>query len=1065
MGSIKKAESANTRVLAKGFSLEGFEVLPGWERREGSILTMTRAISARINQNFDGWPSEELKKSYKTFLGKPIFVNHANDDPTKARGRVIAARYVESDSDRYIEVVQEVYADKFPKLAKELLEGGLDSVSMGCEAAKSKCSYCGNVATGLDNMCDHVLYHKGNTLQRVGVNGEVEDVLVYEECRDLHFFELSYVFDPADETAVVSNVITAGKKSGYGETIKPPNVDTLRNEEEESKDYLIQAPEDFQRPDLDPSRYNEDFKHPEDRGQMQPTSRHKNAFDARNIDWDWNSPYSEGQFDMNDENGRPIGHAFLWDDGSWAISRSGHADPEEVLDALDSWDSDGILWDFDPDGGGQDAVERSAIGIMRRHSNNLKRAALRKKTEMNSNFEDDKFRASRKRRKRRADNNQGVSDGNEAISETPAEEEAVVGEENVDMTDNVKSSRQKRLERARRRARRRHAEETNQEVAAPDEREDLEEAPVETQPKDARRHRASDDEEGIVADEFPMDELEDETEEVDVEKGDVVEVEGEGKGVVLGETDEDDVLLVALETGEVVEAEEDALEPTGEKVEASRRRRQSRRRKARRRVAEQDPRLKALYDELEITEEQSPLYITESPTSPGSYDVRLKQTDPMDEMLYDEAVSWDEAVDSVIDKAPDEVLDAYGWLDDLKPQFEPAKPPRQARRRKKASTMFDVWTDGSIVEVTDGPTTLIQHEFGSEEEAKQFAERFQTGDYDDLEGLDPYSDNFEDFESEDLVRQIMSSKKPLARRRKARQRRTFSNQTDGFQSWFSREYPAEDFDDYDDESQEGFIQEYLTSKTSRRRRRTSGHEWYDNGPESFYMTPEDARGETPRSPSGYVLENTDGTFEWGATDEFGRDLGEGNSGTTNTREESQRAVEEYLKNHASRRRKARRRRANDTNLDAAEPDARRSVEAPIDTSDEEAESSQFDKNDFGNNAGDDVAKPDLSTDQNWAPGEGKTASEIEGLRCAELMAEVGIAEYDDRWKIASQLSKKPRAIVQDRIETLSRVAKVQSVKKSRTARRASRSVQNITSAPTLRREAATEGVSDFLLYD
>ena len=187
---------------------------PDWKPQPGMLYTQVRAISARINQNFDAWPSEELKKSYRTFLGKPVFINHNNDDPSRARGKVIAARYVEAGDDKYIEVIQEIDAERFPKLAKEIREGGLDSVSMGVEAGLTKCSYCGNKATDEPEFCEHVKYHKGDRLPRKNTKtGKTEDVLVFEHCYKLGFFELSMVFDPADETAVVSRVIAAGKQN------------------------------------------------------------------------------------------------------------------------------------------------------------------------------------------------------------------------------------------------------------------------------------------------------------------------------------------------------------------------------------------------------------------------------------------------------------------------------------------------------------------------------------------------------------------------------------------------------------------------------------------------------------------------------------------------------------------------------------------------------------------------------------------------------------------------------------------------------------------------------------
>jgi hypothetical protein len=192
----------------RGGAADNAAVVPGFTIEPGMIYTQVRAISARINQNYDAWPSGELKKSYKTFLGKPVFVNHANFDPEKARGRVVAARYVESGNDKYVEVIQEIDAQRFPKLAKEIHEGGLDSVSMGVEAGFTKCSICDNRATDMTDMCDHIKFHKGEFMRHAKTG---EDTMVYENCYKLGFFELSYVFDPADETAVVSRVVVASR--------------------------------------------------------------------------------------------------------------------------------------------------------------------------------------------------------------------------------------------------------------------------------------------------------------------------------------------------------------------------------------------------------------------------------------------------------------------------------------------------------------------------------------------------------------------------------------------------------------------------------------------------------------------------------------------------------------------------------------------------------------------------------------------------------------------------------------------------------------------------------------
>lgn len=200
------SEEAAVRQMVGAYHFSSNAVIaPGFKFEPGYVYTQVRAISARINQNYDGWPSGELKKAYKTFLGKPIFVNHQNFDPKLARGKVVAARYVEAGDDKYVETVMQIDAMRFPKLAKEIKEGGLDSVSMGVEAGFTICSVCNNKAVDTPDFCDHVRFHKGTKFR----TASGEETLVYEKCYRLGFFELSYVFDPADETAVVSRVISA----------------------------------------------------------------------------------------------------------------------------------------------------------------------------------------------------------------------------------------------------------------------------------------------------------------------------------------------------------------------------------------------------------------------------------------------------------------------------------------------------------------------------------------------------------------------------------------------------------------------------------------------------------------------------------------------------------------------------------------------------------------------------------------------------------------------------------------------------------------------------------------
>jgi hypothetical protein len=214
------------------FASIGEDNEPDYRLQDGYIYTKVRAISSRVNKNHDGWPSEELGKAYSTFVGKPIFVDHNNSDPSRARGVVIDARlHVEEDLQKasaldpyysaapdnhkpptWIELLLETDARQFPRLAKAIISGDIDSVSMGANVERTQCNICDNWATSTEEYCDHV-HSKGAEFDFVSSTGERQSRRSYEDCYDIGFFEISYVFDPADETALVLDKISKTAKS------------------------------------------------------------------------------------------------------------------------------------------------------------------------------------------------------------------------------------------------------------------------------------------------------------------------------------------------------------------------------------------------------------------------------------------------------------------------------------------------------------------------------------------------------------------------------------------------------------------------------------------------------------------------------------------------------------------------------------------------------------------------------------------------------------------------------------------------------------------------------------
>jgi hypothetical protein len=193
---------------AGGISRVAHRVAFHYDPRPGYLYVRSRMISSRTNDNHDTFPADEIEKGYKTFLGKPVFVNHNNANHRRARGVIVAValhrdKTRDGRADTWVEGLMEVDAVKFPKLARAILEGKVNRTSMGVDVDWSTCSACGNKATSPAEYCKHLPALKGRKIrQRNKKTGKVEERLIHEICAGLSFFENSLlVEDPADPTA------------------------------------------------------------------------------------------------------------------------------------------------------------------------------------------------------------------------------------------------------------------------------------------------------------------------------------------------------------------------------------------------------------------------------------------------------------------------------------------------------------------------------------------------------------------------------------------------------------------------------------------------------------------------------------------------------------------------------------------------------------------------------------------------------------------------------------------------------------------------------------------------
>lgn len=155
-------------------------------------LKMYGNRSRGCNSNGDFFSYEELKRTYRTFIGKSAFVDHKNDNVENARGIILDAIW--NERGKFVELLIAVDKKGFPELCRGVEMGYITDVSMGCRCGKSVCSYCGNEAITEDEFCDHIKYYKG---------GNYNGIPIFEDNRDIEFFEISFVSEGADKQAKI----------------------------------------------------------------------------------------------------------------------------------------------------------------------------------------------------------------------------------------------------------------------------------------------------------------------------------------------------------------------------------------------------------------------------------------------------------------------------------------------------------------------------------------------------------------------------------------------------------------------------------------------------------------------------------------------------------------------------------------------------------------------------------------------------------------------------------------------------------------------------------------------
>ncbi len=132
------------------------------------VLVPTISMPSDLpNRNHQAFPLEELTAwcvdhgapMFKTWTGQPCHEEHANDDPTAAKGIILdcSMRPIANSYGNIWKVLKLAAWDrrKDPALVNGILSGTRSSYSMGANCRYLECSVCGS-RLGQPNHCNHV---------------------------------------------------------------------------------------------------------------------------------------------------------------------------------------------------------------------------------------------------------------------------------------------------------------------------------------------------------------------------------------------------------------------------------------------------------------------------------------------------------------------------------------------------------------------------------------------------------------------------------------------------------------------------------------------------------------------------------------------------------------------------------------------------------------------------------------------------------------------------------------------------------------------------------------------
>lgn len=169
------------------------------------------------NGNLDYFPKKEIEAAYQTFIGKGIYLDHNASSVMYSVGKILDA-FPTTDSENgewSISCLAKIDRKLHPEIARKVETGELNTVSMGCSCAESKCNICGTVLhTDDDPKCAHLEpgrigreYTAEIDLPEYGIN-KGSTIKSFAINSGINFNELSLVGVPAWPRAFVTTILS-----------------------------------------------------------------------------------------------------------------------------------------------------------------------------------------------------------------------------------------------------------------------------------------------------------------------------------------------------------------------------------------------------------------------------------------------------------------------------------------------------------------------------------------------------------------------------------------------------------------------------------------------------------------------------------------------------------------------------------------------------------------------------------------------------------------------------------------------------------------------------------------